>query len=161
MPVIKIYTDGACSGNPGPGGYGAVIISNGTIQKISEGYFNTTNNRMELLGVIKALEKTSAGDIIELFSDSKYIVDAINKNWLRNWISTGWRLSNKKPVKNRDLWEEILSLIGTRSVKFKWVQGHSGDKYNEIADDLAQKASRKPTLEDRVSDSDNPLELKL
>lgn len=137
---MKIYTDGACTGNPGKGGYGAVLIYNGKEKRISRGYRKTTNNRMELRAAIDALKLLKEPCNVELFSDSKYLTDAINQKWLDSWMKNGWKKSDKKPVLNVDLWEELISLIGVHNVNFNWVKGHAGNQFNEICDRLAVKA---------------------
>ena len=136
--MIEIYTDGSCIGNPGPGGYAAVITKNGKeIDRVAGKLKDTTNNQMELLGVIAALEKTSnvKGKVI-VYSDSKYIVDAINKKWIDKWKLQGWT-RGKKELKNRFLWLWLDNLIDKFNIQFKYVKGHSGNKWNELADDIA------------------------
>lgn len=137
---VEIYTDGACTGNPGKGGYGAVLIYNGNEKRISKGFRKTTNNRMELMAAIEALKLLREECIVDLYSDSKYLTDAINQNWLSSWQKNGWKKSDKKPVLNRDLWEELLLLIDKHKVKFIWVKGHNGNPYNEICDAMAVEA---------------------
>ena len=137
MKKIDIYTDGACTGNPGKGGYGAVLIYNNVEKEISGGYRLTTNNRMELIAAIEALKIVKEPCDITLYSDSKYLTDAINKGWLLNWKNNGWRKSDKKAVLNVDLWEELLTLMGRHNISFVWVKGHAGTKYNERCDFLA------------------------
>lgn len=137
---ITIYTDGACSGNPGPGGWGAILMWNDHEKELSGGEVETTNNRMEMMAVIKALEalkKESA--TVTIYTDSKYVLQGATE-WLEGWKARGWKGANKKPVKNQDLWEQIDSLIQKHSVKFIWVKGHNGDKYNERVDKLAVAA---------------------
>jgi ribonuclease HI len=148
MTQIEIYTDGACSGNPGPGGAGAVIISADSRIEISEGYSLTTNNRMELMAVILSLQKVQDNDRIIIYSDSKYIVDTVNKGWLTRWIENGWRLANKKPAKNADLWRQIAQLIDERDLEFRWVEGHAGNRENERSNFLAQNAVNNPNNRD-------------
>lgn len=137
MKQIEIYTDGACSGNPGPGGWGAVLIYNGNEKQISGSEKNTTNNRMELTAVIMALNALNQPCEVKLTTDSKYVCDAVNKGWVYSWRKNGWRKSDKKPALNVDLWEELLSLLEKHEVQFNWVKGHNGHKYNEICDTLA------------------------
>jgi ribonuclease HI len=149
MTQTEIYTDGACSGNPGPGGAGAVIISSDSRIEISEGYSLTTNNRMELMAVILSLRRVQYNSPVIVYSDSKYIVDAVNKRWLVRWIENGWRLANKKPVKNSDLWRQIAQFIDERDLKFKWVEGHAGHTENERSNILAQNAIKKPKHRDK------------
>lgn len=140
MKKIEIYTDGACTGNPGKGGYGAVLIYNGTEKQISKGFKNTTNNRMELLACIDALKMLKEPCNVSLYSDSKYLTDAINKGWLSGWIKNGWKKADKKKVLNVDLWIELMELLKKHTVTFIWVKGHNGNKYNEICDRLAVDA---------------------
>lgn len=140
MKRIEIYTDGACSGNPGPGGYGAVLLYNGARKELSEGYSLTTNNRMELLGVIKALEALKEKCEVTLYSDSKYVVDAATKGWAVKWRGNGWRKSDKSKALNPDLWERLLELLEYHSVTFVWVKGHADNVENERCDELARAA---------------------
>ena len=136
----KIYTDGACSGNPGPGGWGAVILDQDDKQKnISGSEKNTTNNRMELLAAIMSLKKIKTNSEVVIFTDSTYVKNGITE-WMKNWKKNGWKNSNKKPVKNKDLWVKLDRLCETNSVSWKWVKGHSTSKYNNLADELATKA---------------------
>ena len=137
MKNIILYTDGACSGNPGPGGW-AAILKYGSIEKeISGGEAETTNNRMELTAVIKALEALKEPCDVTLTSDSKYVIDAITKRWVYSWRSNGWRKADKKPALNVDLWEQLLALLDTHTVRFVWVKGHAGHPENERCDELA------------------------
>lgn len=140
MKKVEIYTDGACTGNPGKGGFGAVLIYNGVQKEISKGFRKTTNNRMELMAAIEALGLLKENCEVDLYSDSKYLTDAINKGWLDSWVKNGWRKADKKPVLNVDLWEELIKLTQRHSVNFIWVKGHAGNKYNEICDELAVNA---------------------
>lgn len=137
MKQIEIYTDGACSGNPGPGGWGAVLVYNGNEKQLSGSEKSTTNNRMELTAVIMALNALNQPCEVKLTTDSKYVCDAVNKGWVYSWRKNGWRKSDKKPALNVDLWEELLSLLEKHEVQFIWVKGHNGHKYNEICDTLA------------------------
>lgn len=137
MKQIEIYTDGACSGNPGPGGWGAVLVYNGKEKELSGSEKNTTNNRMELTAVIMALNALNQPCEVKLTTDSKYVCDAINKSWVYSWRKNGWKKSDKKPALNVDLWKELLSLLEKHEVQFIWVKGHNGHKYNEICDTLA------------------------
>jgi ribonuclease HI len=139
--TIMIYTDGACLGNPGPGGFGAVIDCNGERREISGGRKLTTNNRMELLAVIAALELLEEPSIVSLVTDSRYVHDAIEKRWLASWIKKGWVNSERKPVKNQDLWQRMIPLIARHKVKFNWVRGHTGHPENERCDVLARNAA--------------------
>ena len=140
MKKIEIYTDGACTGNPGKGGYGAVLVYNGQEKRISAGYKMTTNNRMELMAAIEALDLLKESCVVDLYSDSKYLTDAINQKWIDSWVKNGWKKSDKKPVLNVDLWTRLLDLMQKHSVKFHWVKGHAGNTYNEICDTLAVAA---------------------
>ncbi|MBQ8764759.1 MAG: ribonuclease HI [Clostridia bacterium] len=140
LKKVEIYTDGACTGNPGKGGYGAVLIYNGNEKRISKGFRKTTNNRMELMAAIEALKLLKENCIVDLYSDSKYLTDAINQKWLSSWQKNGWKKADKKPVLNRDLWEELLLLINKHEVTFIWVKGHNGNPYNEICDTMAVEA---------------------
>ena len=136
----KIYTDGACSGNPGPGGWGAVIFDQKDNQKnISGSEKNTTNNRMELLAAIMALKKVKANSEITIYTDSIYVKNGITE-WIIKWKENGWKNANKKPVKNKDLWVKLDSLCQKNEINWKWVKGHSTNKYNNVADKLATEA---------------------
>ena len=137
MKYVEIFTDGACSGNPGKGGWGAVLIYNSVKKEMSGGERETTNNRMELTAVIKALEVLKEPCKVTLTTDSKYVCDAINQGWLKSWVKNNWRKSDKKPVLNIDLWQELLPLLNTHHIEFVWVKGHNGHKYNERCDELA------------------------
>ena len=143
MKQIEIYTDGACSGNPGPGGWGAVLVYNGKEKELSGSEKNTTSNRMELTAVIMALNALNQPCEVKLTTDSKYVCDAINKSWVYSWRKNGWKKSDKKPALNVDLWKELLSLLEKHEVEFIWVKGHNGHKYNEICDALAVKEYQK------------------
>lgn len=143
MKQIEIYTDGACSGNPGPGGWGAVLVYNGKEKELSGSEKNTTNNRMELTAVIMALNALNQPCEVKLTTDSKYVCDAVNKGWVYSWRKNDWRKSDKKPALNVDLWKELLSLLEKHEVQFIWVKGHNGHKYNEICDALAVKEYQK------------------
>ena len=140
MKNVEIYTDGACTGNPGRGGFGAVLIYNGNEKQISRGYRKTTNNRMELMAAVESLKLLKEPCKVTLYSDSKYLTDAINQKWLFTWQKNGWKKSDKKSVLNTDLWNELLNLIQVHNVTFIWVKGHAGNKYNEICDTLAVEA---------------------
>tara|TARA_B110000008_G_scaffold180553_1_gene179736 strand:- start:787 stop:1218 length:432 start_codon:yes stop_codon:yes gene_type:complete len=134
--MIKVYTDGACKGNPGQGGWGALILENDTTREIYGGESNTTNNRMELMAVIKALELLREQNDITIFTDSTYVQKGISE-WIINWKRNGWKSSNKKSVKNQDLWVELDNLNDLMSVKWQWIKGHAGHSGNERADYLA------------------------
>lgn len=140
--IVKIYTDGACLGNPGPGGWGAVVIDVHQRHELSGGYGLTTNNRMELLAVIEALTLLTGRDSVELYTDSKYIHDAVEKGWLAKWKRNGWQTADKKAVKNQDLWRRIDALLQAHDVQFHWVRGHSGNPENECCDRLAGAAAQ-------------------
>ena len=137
MKTITIYTDGACSGNPGPGGFGAILRYNGQEKELSGGEALTTNNRMELLGVITALEALKEPCQVELYSDSKYVVDALSKGWAEGWRKRGWIKSDKKPALNPDLWARLLELTAAHKVTCHWVKGHAENVYNNRCDALA------------------------
>ncbi|MCL2578270.1 MAG: ribonuclease HI [Defluviitaleaceae bacterium] len=146
MKKIKIYTDGACSGNPGPGGYGAVLIYGSHRKEISGGEDMTTNNRMEIMGVIKGLEMLKEPCEVELYSDSRYVVDAIEKGWAVRWQKNNWMRNKKEPALNPDLWEVLLRLLRKNKVTFHWVKGHSGHAENERCDELARSEIKRYSL---------------
>ena len=137
MKTVAIYTDGACSGNPGPGGWGAVLCYNRTEKELSGGAARTTNNRMELTGVISALPALKEPCIVELYSDSKYVIDALEKGWAVSWRKKGWIKSDKKPALNSDLWEILLPLTEKHQLHYHWVKGHADNEYNNRCDALA------------------------
>ena len=137
MKHVNIYTDGACRGNPGRGGWGAVLVYGSTEKELSGGEPLTTNNRMELSAAIEALSALREPCEVTLTSDSKYLTDAINKGWLESWKSKGWRKADKSPVLNVELWQRIDELLSIHKVKFVWVHGHMGHEYNERCDVLA------------------------
>lgn len=137
MKKLDIYTDGACSGNPGKGGWGAVLVYKGAEKEISGAEKQTTNNRMELMAVIKALQLLKEPCEVNLTTDSKYVCDAVNKGWVYGWKKKGWIKSDKKPALNVDLWEELLEQLKIHDVTFNWVKGHNGHPYNERCDKLA------------------------
>lgn len=143
LKKVKIYTDGACSGNPGPGGYGAILIYNDIEKEISGGELNTTNNKMEMMGVIKALELLKEKCDVEVYSDSAYVVNSINQKWVYSWKKNNWVKSDKTKAKNIDLWERMLELISYHNVKFIKVKGHADNKYNNRCDALAVEAREK------------------
>ena len=149
---VEIYTDGACSGNPGPGGYGAVLVSKHVEKEISGYVPETTNNRMEILAVIEALKCLKRPCDVVITTDSKYVCDSINRNWAVTWRSRNWFKSDGTPAKNPDLWKELLDLLDKQvSFKFVWVKGHNGHKYNERCDQLAVNA-----IETRGSSNSTP-----
>ena len=137
MKHVDIYTDGACRGNPGKGGWGAILVFGSVEKELSGGESMTTNNRMELLGAIRALEALREPCDVTLTSDSKYLTDAINQGWLESWKKRGWRKADKSPVLNVELWQRIDELISVHKVTFVWVHGHAGHHYNERCDALA------------------------
>jgi ribonuclease HI len=150
MKRVDIFTDGACSGNPGPGGYGVILKSGNARKEISAGYKNTTNNRMELMAVIAGLSALNAKCNVTVYSDSKYIVDAISKGWARRWKKNNWYRNKTDKAMNPDLWQELLLLIEQHQVKFVWVKGHAGHEENERCDQLAVDAAAGENLfEDR------------
>ena len=137
MKHVDIYTDGACRGNPGKGGWGAILVYGGREKELSGGERETTNNRMELSAVIAALSALKEPCDITLTSDSKYVVDAVTKGWVQSWKKNGWRKADKSPALNVDLWEQLLPLLQMHQVQFVWVRGHNGHPYNERCDVLA------------------------
>ena len=143
MKTVTLYTDGACSGNPGPGGWGAILEYMGHEKELSGGEDNTTNNRMELTAVIQGLQALKEPCIVELYSDSKYVIDALSKGWAVSWQQKGWRKADKKPALNIELWEQLLPLLQTHQVEFVWVKGHAGHPQNERCDALAVAQSEK------------------
>ena len=139
----KIYTDGACSGNPGPGGWAAIILYNNEIKEMFSGSEkNTTNNQMELLASIKAIQKFKKKSEISIFTDSTYVRDGIT-TWIEKWEKNGWKTASKKTVKNKELWKKLKNLSSKHSIKWVWVKGHAQDKYNNLVDELAQEAIKK------------------
>ena len=143
MKQVSIYTDGACSGNPGPGGWGAILEWNGREKELSGGERETTNNRMELSGVIFALSALKEPCAVDLYTDSKYVFDAVDKGWVYTWRKNGWRKADKKPALNVDLWERLLPLLGKHSVTWHWVKGHAENEKNNRCDALAVAQSKK------------------
>jgi ribonuclease HI len=141
MKKVTIYTDGACSGNPGPGGYGAILRYDSREKELSGGFRNTTNNRMELMAAIAALETLKEPCEVTIVTDSQYLVNAVEKGWLYRWKEKGWRKSDKMTVLNIDLWERILVLLARHKVAFQWIRGHAGHPENERCDALAVEAS--------------------
>lgn len=136
MKKVSIYTDGACSGNPGPGGWGAILIYGERLKELSGGEPATTNNRMELTGVITALQSLKEPCKVDLYSDSQYVVNSINEGWLTNWQKKGWR-RKEGPVKNIDLWLTLVPLLELHDISFNWVKGHAENEYNNRCDELA------------------------
>ena len=143
MKTITLYTDGACSGNPGPGGWGAILEYNGHEKELSGGEENTTNNRMELTAVIRGLYALKESCIVELYSDSKYVIDGLSKGWAAGWQKNGWKKADKKPALNPDLWEELLFLTDKHQMRYHWVKGHAENPYNNRCDELAVIESKR------------------
>ena len=137
MKTVTLYTDGACSGNPGPGGWGAILEFNGHEKELSGGESSTTNNRMELTAVIEGLSALKEPCIVELYSDSKYVIDSLEKGWARSWQKRGWVKSDKTPALNPDLWEKLLSLADLHQIRCHWVKGHAENEKNNRCDQLA------------------------
>ena len=143
MKTVTIYTDGACSGNPGPGGWGAILSYNGHELELSGGEASTTNNRMELTAVIQALSMLKEPCIVDLWSDSKYVIDGLSKGWAKGWKARGWVKSNKKPALNPDLWDRLLTLTDIHTLRYHWVKGHADNAFNNRCDKLAVAESQK------------------
>ncbi|MBQ5422845.1 MAG: ribonuclease HI [Clostridiales bacterium] len=143
MSDVVIYTDGACSGNPGPGGWAAILMAGGAKKELSGGEANTTNNRMELMGVISGLKALTRPCNVEVHSDSAYVVNAFSQNWIGKWASNGWKNSAKADVANADLWKELLELTKIHNVTFVKVKGHADNEYNNRCDELAVMESKK------------------
>jgi ribonuclease HI len=148
MKLVEIYTDGACSGNPGPGGYGVILKSGDSVKEFSAGYKMTTNNRMELRAVIVGLEAIEEKCRVKIYSDSKYIVDAIQNGWAKRWRANNWYRNKKEKALNPDLWDRLLDLIDNHYVDFQWVRGHAGHPENERCDALAVAATTGKNLLD-------------
>ncbi len=136
--VVTIYTDGACKGNPGPGGWGALMISGAAQKELCGGESSTTNNRMELTAVIEALNALNRACKVALYTDSKYVMDGLNQ-WMPNWKKRGWKTADKKPVKNQDLWQALDVAVSRHEIEWHWVKGHAGHPGNERADELANE----------------------
>lgn len=153
---VRLYSDGSARGNPdGPGGYGTILQytdSNGKLheREYSQGYVKTTNNRMELMGVITGLEALTKPCNVEVFSDSKYVTEAFNSKWIDNWVKNNWRKSDKKPVLNKDLWIRLLRAVSNHNVVFNWIKGHDGHPENERCDELAVNAALSDNLIDDI-----------
>ena len=143
MKQVELYTDGACSGNPGPGGWGAILIFKGIEKELSGGEGSTTNNRMELTAVIEGLSALKESCIVELYSDSKYVIDGLSKGWAASWRAKGWKKADKKPALNPDLWETLLTLTEKHQMRYHWVKGHAENPYNNRCDELAVAESKK------------------
>lgn len=146
QPAVTIYTDGGALGNPGPGGYGVVMLYNEHRKELSGGYRLTTNNRMELTAAIRALESLKVRCTVTLHTDSRYVADAITKGWAKKWRSAGWQRSTKEKALNPDLWELLLDLLEKHDVRVVWVRGHAGNRENERCDELSVAAARQPNL---------------
>ena len=142
MKTVTIYTDGACSGNPGPGGWGAILMYGQHKRELSGGEANTTNNRMELTAVIQALSLLKEPCVVNLWSDSKYVIDGLEKGWARGWKARGWKKADKKPALNPDLWEQALEQEARHKITYVWVKGHAGHPENERCDQLAVAQSK-------------------
>lgn len=142
MKQVTLYTDGACSGNPGPGGWGAILECEGHRKELSGGEANTTNNRMELTAVIEGLSALKFGCEVTLVSDSKYVIDAITKGWVYSWKAKGWRKADKSPALNVDLWEKLLPQLERHKMTYCWVKGHAGHPENERCDQMAVEQSQ-------------------
>ncbi len=143
MKTVTLYTDGACSGNPGPGGWGAILEYNGREKELSGGEDNTTNNRMELTAVIRGLQALKEPCIVELYSDSKYVIDGLSKGWAEGWRKNGWKKADKKPALNPDLWEQLLDLVNRHQVHYHWVKGHAENPKNNRCDQMAVEQWKK------------------
>lgn len=143
MKNIKMYTDGACKGNPGAGGYACILVYGENEKVLSGGERETTNNRMELSAVIAGLEALKEPCAVEVISDSKYVVSAINEGWLRSWVKNNWKKSDKKPVLNVDLWQRFIEVSERHEITFTWVRGHNGHDYNERCDTIAVSEAEK------------------
>jgi len=137
LKTVTLYTDGACSGNPGPGGWGCILEYNGVEKELSGGEMETTNNRMELTAVIEGLQALNQSCIVELYSDSKYVIDALQKGWAAQWRAKGWKKADKKPALNPDLWEILLELTEKHEMRYHWVKGHAENPKNNRCDELA------------------------
>jgi ribonuclease HI len=146
MKKITIYSDGACSGNPGPGGYGIILKYNDTEKELSGGFRNTTNNRMEMMGAIAGLESLKEPCDVTIITDSQYLVNGIEKGWAAKWKANGWMRNSKDKALNADLWERLLRLTTTHKVRFNWIRGHNGHPENERCDSLAVDAAAKRDL---------------
>lgn len=146
METVTIFTDGACLGNPGPGGWAAIVRKSGQEEVLQGGFRRTTNNRMELYAVVRAIAALPASCDATLVTDSQYVCNAVEKKWIRSWQQNGWRTAGKTSVKNRDLWEMLLPLLETRTIRFRWIRGHQGQPENERCDALARAFACTPDL---------------
>ena len=147
MKPVDLYTDGACSGNPGPGGCAAILVHGPHRKEITRGFRRTTNNRMELLAVLLGLRALKDPCIVNIHTDSRYVMDAIEEGWLQRWKTNGWRTTARKPVKNADLWKDLDAELAPHETRFHWIKGHSGHPENTRCDTLAVAASKAPALE--------------
>lgn len=145
--MVNIYTDGACSGNPGPGGWGTILVYGSVQKELSGASDDTTNNRMELTGVIEGLLALKESCKVELYSDSRYVCDALLKGWLESWVQNGWKKADKKPVLNAQLWQQLYELLKKHEVSVHWIKGHNGHEFNERCDKLAVEAYKKYLVE--------------
>ena len=145
MKQVELYTDGACSGNPGPGGWGAILIYKGVEKELSGGEASTTNNRMELTAVIRGLSALKESCVVELYSDSKYVIDGLSKGWAAGWRKNGWKKADKKPALNPELWGQLLDLTEKHQMRYHWVKGHAENPYNNRCDELAVIESKRFT----------------
>ena len=143
---VVIYSDGSCLGNPGPGGWAALLLCDGHAKEFSGGFARTTNNRMEILAAVMGLDALREPCCVDLYTDSRYVRDAVEKRWLSSWQRNGWKTADKKPVKNRDLWERLAPLLTRHQVRLHWVAGHSGHSENERVDTLARTAASQACL---------------
>jgi ribonuclease HI len=146
LPKVTIYTDGSSLGNPGPGGWGAVLMHRDKRRELSAGFRETTNNRMEILAVIEGLAVLKTRADVNLYTDSRYLHDAVNKHWIKGWLKNGWKTASKKPVKNKDLWLRLLPLLDKHRVNIHWIKAHNGTPENERCDILAKEAAMRPDL---------------
>ncbi len=147
LPQVTIYTDGACTGNPGPGGYGVVLIYKNRRKELSRGFRQTTNNRMELMALIAGLEALREKCQVTLYTDSRYVADSINQGWAKRWQAQGWKRSKRERALNPDLWEQLLKLLNGHQIEVKWLKAHAGIPENERADFLAVQAVKNGPLE--------------
>lgn len=145
-PQVTMYTDGGALGNPGPGGYGVVLLYKSQRKELSGGFRRTTNNRMELMAAISGLESLKTPCQVTVYTDSKYVADAVEKGWARRWRANGWMRNKQERALNPDLWERLLNLLDGHQVVFRWVKGHAGNRENERCDALTQEAARQPSL---------------
>lgn len=152
MQHVHLYSDGACSGNPGPGGWGCILVHNKNERHLSGFEEHTTNNRMEMMAIVKGLESLQRGCKLTIVTDSQYVKNAFTEGWLEKWQRNDWKTANRDPVKNKDLWLQLLLLCSKHQVSWKWVKGHSGHIYNEQCDELARAAIvRKNGIDKRIS----------